>query len=261
VVPVYQGHFRIVQSEVVLEDIRRQVAAGAQHITFGDPDFFNGPAHALAVVEALHREFPELSYDVTIKVEHLLQHARELGTLRDTGCLFVTTAVESVDDHFLALLEKGHTRADFLRVAAMFRELGMGLNPTFVPFHPWTTLDGYRELLGVLEEQDLVDSVAPIQLAIRLLIPAGSRLLELEEVRGLVEPFDEAALCHRWRHPDTQVEDLCRQVQTIVAQGTKKEQSRREVFARIREATGLPLRQPGASSRAEVPFLNEPWYC
>ncbi len=78
IVPVYSGVFRVVQRDVVLEDIRRQVEAGAEHITFGDPDFFNGPAHALAIVEVLHREFPRLSYDVTIKIEHLLRHARHL---------------------------------------------------------------------------------------------------------------------------------------------------------------------------------------
>ena len=59
IVPVYNGAFRIVERDVVLEDIRQQVAAGAQHITFGDPDFFNGPAHAMAIVEAMHREFPQ----------------------------------------------------------------------------------------------------------------------------------------------------------------------------------------------------------
>src|SRR3984885_13060695 len=75
VVPVYNGAFRVVERDIVLEDIRRQVSAGAQHIIFGDPDFFNGPAHALAIVEALHREFPQLSYDVTIKIEHLLHHS------------------------------------------------------------------------------------------------------------------------------------------------------------------------------------------
>ena len=101
IVPVYNGTFRIVQREVVLEDIRRQVAAGAQHITFGDPDFFNGFGHSMAIVEALHGEHPRLSYDVTIKVEHLLKHARHLPVLRETGCAFVTTAVESVDDRCL----------------------------------------------------------------------------------------------------------------------------------------------------------------
>jgi radical SAM superfamily enzyme YgiQ (UPF0313 family) len=61
IVPVYNGAFRVVERDVVLEDIRQQVAAVAQHITFGDPDFFNGPAHSLSIVEAIHREFPKLS--------------------------------------------------------------------------------------------------------------------------------------------------------------------------------------------------------
>ncbi len=113
VVPVYGGRFRIVPRDVVLADIRQQVAAGAQHVTFGDPDFLNGPGHALPLVRALHEEFPTLTYDVTIKVEHLLKHADALPALRDTGCAFVVSAVEAFDDRILEALEKGHTRADF----------------------------------------------------------------------------------------------------------------------------------------------------
>src|SRR5262245_40365400 len=75
VVPIYNGQFRIVQQEVVVADVATQVAAGAEHITFGDPDFFNGPTHAIRIVEAIHRVYPSLTYDVTIKVEHLLQHS------------------------------------------------------------------------------------------------------------------------------------------------------------------------------------------
>ena len=117
VVPVYQGSFRVVQPDVVLADIRQQVAAGAEHITFGDPDFFNGPTHAMRIVDALHREWPAITYDATIKIEHLLKHRDLLPRLRETGCLFVTSAVESVDDAVLAKLDKGHTRADFIDVA------------------------------------------------------------------------------------------------------------------------------------------------
>ncbi len=176
--PVYNGTFRVVERGVVLADIRQQVAAGAQHITFGDPDFFNGPAHSLSIVEAMHREFPRITYDVTIKIEHLRNHDAHLATLRDTGCLFVISAVEAVDDRVLEKFDKGHTRADFMAVAARFRELGMTLLPTFVPFTPWTTLENYGDLLDVIEELGLTENVAPVQLAIRLLIPAGSRLLE-----------------------------------------------------------------------------------
>src|SRR5262249_37835230 len=139
IVPVYNGAFRIVQQDVVLEDIRNQVAAGAQHITFGDPDFFNGPGHAVAIVEALDKEFPALTYDVTIKIEHLLRHRALLPVLRGTGCAFVTSAVESLDDAVLGKLEKGHTKADFIEVLHLTREAGLPLSPTFIPFTPWTT--------------------------------------------------------------------------------------------------------------------------
>jgi len=125
IVPVYNGAFRVIERDVVLDDIRGQVAAGAEHITFGDPDFFNGPAHARAIVAEVHREFPRLTYDVTIKIEHLLQNARHLPALGETGCAFVTSAVESVDDAILGRLAKGHTCADFLAVVALFREIGL----------------------------------------------------------------------------------------------------------------------------------------
>src|SRR5215472_16398797 len=141
IVPVYKGAFRVVQRDVVIEDIRQQVAAGAEHITFGDPDFFNGPTHAAALVEALHREWPRLTYDVTIKIEHLLRHRDLMPLLQRTGCLFVTSAVESLDDAVLEKLAKGHTRADFLEAVALTRAAGLVLSPTFIPFTPGTSPD------------------------------------------------------------------------------------------------------------------------
>ena len=79
IVPVYAGVFRAIPLDVVMADVRAQVAGGAQHISFGDPDFFNGPTHARRLVEAVASEFPGLTYDVTIKIEHILRHAEMLG--------------------------------------------------------------------------------------------------------------------------------------------------------------------------------------
>jgi radical SAM superfamily enzyme YgiQ (UPF0313 family) len=268
IVPVYNGAFRVVEREIVLEDIRQQLAAGARHITFGDPDFFNGPAHAISIVEALHREFPELTYDVTIKIEHLRKHDALLPALRDTGCFFVTSAVESVDDAVLEKFDKGHTRADFLAVVERFWELGMTLLPTFVPFTPWTTLRGYTNLLEVLAEQGLFENVSPIQLAIRLLIPAGSRLLELPEVSAMVGPFDSAALVFPWKHEDTRVDALAREISQLVQRGDSLKLSRTEIFSHIRRAAHAAAgnRAPNgvaisATMSAPVPYLDEPWYC
>jgi hypothetical protein len=254
----------VIQADVVLADIAAQVAAGARHITFGDPDFFNGPTHATRLVEALHTAHPDVSYDVTIKVEHLLRHRDLLPTLRATGCRFVTSAVESLDDHVLGLLRKGHTRADFLAVVDHFRSIEMTLVPTFVAFHPWTTLEGYCDLLDVIEREHLVDHVAPIQLAIRLLIPQGSPMLGLEEVRQAAGGFDPDTLTYRWRHRDAAVDRLHEEVASLV--GSRLTSDRRELFDAIsdrahdRAAVPRPHVRP-VRSRATVPYLNEPWYC
>jgi radical SAM superfamily enzyme YgiQ (UPF0313 family) len=262
VVPVYHGLFRIVQAEVVLEDIRRQVAAGAEHITFGDPDFFNGPGHAAPIVEALHREWPWLTYDVTIKVEHLLKHRDLLPILRDTRCAFVTTAVESFDDEVLIRLAKGHTQADFLEALALARETGLPLAPTFIPFTPWTTRESYRRFLRTLLDLDLATQISPIQLAIRLLIPEGSLLLELPEVRQLIGLFDPKALSYPWRNPDPILDALCVSIQQVIKREEKRRTSRAELFRQIwnlaesGEFPDVPL-----AARATIPYLTEPWYC
>ena len=266
VVPVYEGRFRVVPPEVVLADVRGQVDAGAQHITFGDPDFFNGVRHAMAVVNGLAREHPGVSYDVTIKVEHLLKHADCLPTLRETGCLFVTSAVESIDDEILRALDKGHTKADFERVMHLCAEADLTIAPTFVAFTPWTTLDGYCQLLDAIRALDLVDAVAPIQLGIRLLIPEGSRLLALPDIRALVGTYDPKMLIYPWTHEDPHVDGLHEAVVDLI--GSRLAAPRREVFDAIRalahERAGAPMSSTDpapARSRAAVPYLNEPWYC
>jgi radical SAM superfamily enzyme YgiQ (UPF0313 family) len=263
IVPVYQGQFRVVPIEVVMADIRAQVEAGAEHLSFGDPDFLNGPAHARRVIEQLHREFPAVTYDVTVKIEHLLRHADMLGLFRDTGCLFVTSAVESIDDDVLDRLRKGHTRADFVRAVDLCRSAGLTLSPTFIPFTPWTTPAGYVELLDLLEQLDLVSEVAPIQLAIRLLITADSPLLELPDVRGRAGAFDAASLAWPWTHADPEVDALQREVMGIVHKGSAKSRVDvfREIAAAARDRAGMPSRADVAMNTRAVAYVSEPWYC
>jgi radical SAM superfamily enzyme YgiQ (UPF0313 family) len=268
IVPVYNGVFRIVDREVVLADIRQQVASGAQHLTFGDPDFFNGVGHAIPLVEELHREFPQLTYDATIKVEHLLKHADLMPTLRATGCLFIVSAVESLDDATLQKLQKNHTRADFFHVVEECKRAGITLQPTFVPFTPWTTFAQYRDLLEQLHRLELIEAVAPIQLAIRLLIPPASKLFELDEIRKLVGPFDPQALVYPWKHANPEIDALAEEVQNIVAASERLKRSRAATFQRIWHAASLAAGNsveepapPLLPSRATVPYLNEPWYC
>jgi radical SAM superfamily enzyme YgiQ (UPF0313 family) len=269
IVPVYHGRFKAVPIDVVMQDIRAHVAARAEHITFGDPDFFNGPTHARRLLQRLAAEFPELTYDVTIKVEHLLAHADMLPLLKETGCLFITSAVESIDDEVLAKLQKGHTRADFIRAVALCRTAGVALAPTFVSFTPWTTIEGYIELLDEIARLDLIEAVAPIQLAIRLLVTAESKLLELPDIRDVVAPFDPQSLIWPWRHSDPRVDAL----QTAVMRIAGMQTPRTEAFAAITQTAyavagrnpgsgpGLAQAWPRPAPGLTPPYMTEGWYC
>jgi hypothetical protein len=268
VVPVYDGQFRVVPVDIVLADIATQVEQGIEHVTFGDPDFFNGPAHALHVIDALHERFPALTYDVTIKVEHLLRHATVLPRLVETGCRFATSAFEAVDDVVLERLDKGHTAADVERAVDLCARIGLPLAPTFVPFTPWTTLERYLDLLGEVDRLGLVDAVAPIQYAIRLLIPEGSPLIGLPDVRERLRPFDAAALMYPWTHADPRVDALQQAIQSLA--GRHVTAGRASVFGQVRALAagmaGRPVPERAAVPdagfrRAAVPYLNEPWYC
>ena len=267
VVPVYRGRFRVVPRDVVLADIKQLVQLGATHITFGDPDFLNGPGHVLPIVREMHARYPHVTYDVTIKIEHLLRYAHLLPELKATGCVLITTAVESVDDAVLAILAKGHTRADFYRAAALVRENGIALQPTFIPFHPWTTIESYLDLLYSIAELGLVVAVPPVQLAIRLLLPPGSLLLERPEIRPFITGFDPQRLSYLWENPNPQVEDLYREVMALISQRSSCQSQRLPIFREVwemanrRASRPRPLPDPLPLPEEMPPYLSENWYC
>lgn len=265
VVPIYQGKFRIVPVEVVLADIRNQVSAGAQHISFGDPDFLNGPTHAVRIVRAINRAFPELTYDATIKIQHILQQRSLLPVLKDTGCLFITSAVEAVDGEVLRYLDKNHTNEDFGLAVKLLNAAGIALAPTFVAFTPWTTLEMYIALLTRLVELRLVESVPPVQLTIRLLVPEGSYLLRLGGFRQLLDEFDGKLLGYRWQHADRRVDDLQLTLQDFVAKAESEERPRREIFEQVWRMThasaDISVPRLPQDLGYPIPSLSEPWYC
>ena len=263
--PVYEGRFFILPQDVVLEDIRRQVRAGATHITFGDPDFLNGPKHSLAVVRAMHAEFPSLTFDFTAKIEHLLKRGEDLPEFADAGCLFIITAVESLSDTVLEILAKHHTRAEVEEALGVCRDAGIPLRPTWVAFTPWTTLEDYCEVLNFVEANGLIDHIDPVQFAIRLLIPPGSLLAEHPQTLPHRGELDEAAFTYRWQHPDPAMDILHKEVLQLVESDTLAETDPATTFYRILElAHG---REPAdavcslPADRVRTPRLTESWFC
>ncbi len=257
----------MIPKDIVLEDIHRLAAAGARHITFGDPDFLNGPGHSVAIIRAMHEAFPALTFDFTAKIEHLLTHRELFPELARYGCLFVISAVESLSDAVLMQLEKGHVRQEVFEALAILRQAGIALRPSWVPFTPWTTLEDYLEILAFVEQERLVYHIDPVQYAIRLLVPPGSGLLGRSAIQPFLRDLDQAHFYYRWGHPDPRMDALHERVSERVEQAARQEEDAAVTFARIKalavQAHGVAERHVAVpqAEGARPPRLTEAWFC
>lgn len=267
--PVYDGRFFLVPYETVLEDIRNLVRLGATHITFGDPDFLNGPNHSLRIVRAMREEFREITFDFTAKVEHLLKRQALIPEFAALGCRFIISAVESLSDKVLTHLAKNHTRADVLEALRIVREAGIALRPSLVPFTPWTMLDDIVELFDFIEREGLIDHLDPVQYTIRLLIPPGSLFLKESSMAPYLGPLVQETLTYQWTHPDPRMDALQREMSRVVEEGTEAEEDPMAIFYRLKE-WAVATREGRAPRKVDVavdpnrlkpPRLTEPWFC
>lgn len=264
VVPVYHGRFFIIPAATVLADIRQQVAAGARHISFGDPDFLNGPGHALKIGRALHAEFPGLTFDFTTKVEHICKHRDLFPEFKELGCSFVISAFESTSDRILARLEKGHTLADMETALQILAEAGIHVQPTWLPFTPWTTLADYVAMLAWIRAHNLVQHVPIVQLSVRLLVPPESALLDHPDVADWLGPLDAANFTYQWQHSDERMDRLQQEVAYLAERGSDDPF---EAFAAVEKvAYELDGRSPPPQPLLTLyqpapPRLTEDWFC
>ncbi len=263
---VYDGRVQRVDETAVLDDVAQLVAAGAQHITFGDPDFLNAPPHSRRIVQAMHERFPELTFDCTVKVEHVLRygglrHADVWPELAAAGCAFVVSAFESVDDETLARLDKGHTTADAAHAVAILRAAGIDVRPSWMPFTPWTTADDVVALLDFVYRHDLVGSVDPVQYTVRLLLPRGSLLVAHPDLVAFVGPWDPERSTYTWSSPDPAIDELHARIAAIVADAEMDgDDDPAAVYARVRHAAGAPPVDLSTVTTGR-PRLSESWFC
>ena len=258
---VYDGRIRIVALDAVLADVDQQVAAGAEHLTFADPDFLNGVAHSRRVVAAVHGRFPDLTFDCTVKVEHVLAHPDVWTEFAAAGCVFVVSAFESVDDATLQRLDKGHTAADEAAAVRLLRSHGIEVRPSWLPFTPWTTRDQIRDLVDFVADHDLVGNVDPVQYTIRLLLPHGSLLLDHPDVGPHLGGYDLERASYTWRAADPSMDALQAELAAIVEARLAAGDSTVDVYRRVRSAVGLGPVDVDATRAAAVPRLSEPWFC
>ncbi len=267
--PVYGGRFFVVARQVVLEDIRRLVRLGAEHITFGDPDFLNGSGHAIRIVKLMHAEFPGLTFDFTARIEHLLLKRHLMREFAACGCVFIVSALESLSDTVLSNLEKGHTRADFFEALKIVRDAGIVLRPSLVSFTPWTTLDDYLEVLVIAEREGLLDCIDPVQYSVRLLVPPGSWLLSSPAMQPYLAELKIEDFTYAWTHPNPRMDRLCETVTAVVRSAVSDGEDPLRTVARIRRLAlaerdehipeyAMVLAKPTTSRTVRI---TEPWFC
>lgn len=265
---VYDGRVRPVAEEVVLADVDQLVAAGARHVSFADPDFLNAPQHARRVMAAVHAHHPDLTFDATIKVEHLLAHPDMLPELAETGCAFVVSAFESVSDRILAVLHKGHTAADMSEAVISLRSHGIEIRPSWLPFTPWTTLDDLVALVDFVVAHDLIANVDPVQYSVRLLVPDGSLLLAEPVMTAHLGGYDPTRLGWTWAHPDPVVDHLQVEIAALVEAQVGEDPQRTfdQIDSLIRSYTPNATKRPAREAASVGPpgeraRLTEPWFC
>jgi radical SAM superfamily enzyme YgiQ (UPF0313 family) len=268
ITPVYEGRFFVIPRDVVLADIAQQVAAGATHITFNDPDFLNGPKHSLALVRELHERWPTLTFDATIKVEHILKRPEIFPELRASGCLFVVSAFESLNDQVLEELDKGHGGADLTTAVRILRDAGIAVRPTFVAFTPWESIETRLQLFEFIDREGLIEHIDAVQYTLRLLIPPGSPLADRPAMQPHLGAFDAAAFGYRWTHPDPRMETLPRDsaqlLREAMAQGASAVETFERLFAQTIAVANAPTRVRPRQTRIgvpRVPHLTEAWFC
>ncbi|MCP4168557.1 MAG: radical SAM protein [Chloroflexi bacterium] len=268
ITPIYEGRFFVVPAEVVKADIEQQIAAGAHHITFGDPDFLNGPGHSRRIVKWLHETHNRITFDFTAKVEHILEHRGLMHDLKSLGASFVVSAFEASNDRVLARLNKGHTVSDMDEALTVLADAGLSVQPTWTPFTPWTTLQDYLDLLAWIHSRDLVPNTPPVQLSIRLLVPPGSALLEHRDRDTWVGDLDAPNFVYAWQHRDPRMDSLQREIANLVAQkGGDAAFANETIFNTIETLAysfaGLKCLSHSAPKQRTKPppRLSEDWFC
>jgi hypothetical protein len=252
---VYDGRYRVVGLETVLADVGQLVEMGARHVTFGDPDFLNAPRYAVDVLREVSLSFPGLTFDLTVKVEHILEHSEIWNELAALGVIFVVSAFETTNDQVLALLDKGHTASDMATAVKILHAAGISVRPSWLPFTPWTGAGDLADIMQFLADHDLFGSTDPVQMSIRLLLPEGSLLLDLPETKAAINGYDQVSLSYTWRG-EPQLDELQSKLVGIAERLANTGQALSEMWRAVMADEPIP-----SLTARPAPRLTEGWFC
>jgi len=263
-VPIeFKGMFKTFGTEKIITDVTNQVEEGAKHISFNDPDFFNGPKHALKILQLLNEKHPSITYDSTIKVEHILKYPDYFQELKNLNMLFVISAFETTNDHVLNILQKNHSFNDLNKAVELSLENNIDIRPTWMPFSPWTEQNDLISIIKLIENYKLRETVDPIQLTIKLLVPKNSLILKRPEMKEYLLDYDPASFSYAWQYKFPNIDNIQNELFTYVLQHeSENEYTQYLGLVDILEShTNETLLNSEKYSQRIVPKLSETWFC
>jgi|TARA_B110000263_G_scaffold249792_1_gene268566 radical SAM superfamily enzyme YgiQ (UPF0313 family) len=264
VTAVYQGKFRIVDKKSILKDVDNLIKIGAEHFTFGDPDFFNAPKHSLDIASSIKKKYPHITFDATIKVEHILEHKDLIKKLKDMGFLFIISAFESTNNHVLNKLEKGHLFNDMQLAIDICKSSNLIIKPTWIPFTPWMQFSDYPVLINFIIKNDLMNLISPVQYGIRLLIPKLSTLVSQLNEDGISITYSKEKLTYEWDHLDPNVDILFEEITNLINKDINTEELSTNFFDDIYNLVQSKTNNsmlPYQIINHETVGSTEDWYC
>jgi len=263
-VPIeFKGMFKTFGTEKIITDVTNQVEEGAKHISFNDPDFFNGPKHALKILQLLNEKHPSITYDSTIKVEHILKYPDYFQELKNLNMLFVISAFETTNDHVLNILQKNHSFNDLNKAVELSLENKIDIRPTWMPFSPWTEQNDLISIIKLIENYKLRETVDPIQLTIKLLVPKNSLILKRPEMKEYLLDYDPSSFSYAWKYKFPNIDNIQNELFTYVLQHeSENEYAQYLGLVDILEShTNETLLNSEKYSQRIVPKLSETWFC
>ena len=263
-VPIeFKGMFKTFGTEKIITDVTNQVEEGAKHISFNDPDFFNGPKHALKILQLLNEKHPSITYDSTIKVEHILKYPDYFQELKNLNMLFVISAFETTNDHVLNILQKNHSFNDLNKAVELSLENKIDIRPTWMPFSPWTEQNDLISIIKLIENYKLRETVDPIQLTIKLLVPKNSLILKRPEMKEYLLDYDPSSFSYAWKYKFPNIDNIQNELFTYVLQHeSENEYTQYLGLVDILEShTNETLLISEKYSQRIVPKLSETWFC
>lgn len=202
----YDGKVVPIKDDIVVEDVRNLVALGMTHLTFTDAEFFNAKNQGLRLLRVLHAEFPDLTYDFTTRIDHILEHEEALREMQTLGVRFITSALEFPTQVVLDVVSKEISIDDIEQAIVTLRRIGIRLSPTFIMFNPWVSKADMETFREFIKRNDLDGVVDPIQYETRLHLYKGSPLLTRHSTAGL--ELIEHEFHYDWKHPDPDVDAM-----------------------------------------------------